>query len=106
MKYLNILAACIITLMLATACDKKSNDEPKPWLVADHTLRIYIAGANSLSGYCKENIKLLKEGLLNAPDDINLVIYKDNRDSGDGLPVLFQLKRSYDNLTNAAKIDT
>ena len=106
MKYLNILAACIVTLMLATACDKKSNDEPSPWLVADHTLLIYIAGDNSLSGYCKENIKLLKEGLLNAPDDINLVIYKDNRDSGDGLPVLFQLKRSYDNLTNAARIDT
>ena len=105
MRYLNILAACV-TLMLATACDKKNSDEPKPGLMADHTLLIYIAGDNSLSSYCKENIKLLKEGLLNAPDDINLVIYKDNRDSGDGLPVLFHLKRTYDKQTNAAKIDT
>ena len=105
MKLLNVLVACF-TLMMATACDHKSNDDPMPETKADHTLLIYIAGDNSLSSNCKDNIKLMKKGLLNSPDDINLLIYKDNRDTGDGLPVLFQLKRTYDKKTNAAKIDT
>ena len=105
MKLLNVLVACF-ALMMATACDHKSNDDPMPETKADHTLLIYIAGDNSLSSNCKDNIKLMKKGLLNSPDDINLLIYKDNRDTGDGLPVLFQLKRTYDKKTNAAKIDT
>lgn len=105
MKFLNVLVACF-TLMMATACDPESKEEPMPETKADHTLLVYMAGDNSLSSYCKENIKLLKQGLLNSPDDINLLIYKDNFDTGDGLPVLFQLKRTYDKKTNAAKIDT
>ena len=102
MRYLNILAACV-TLMIATACDKNSNEEPRPEQIADHTLLIYMVGDNSLSYRCYENIDLIKKGLLDAPDDINLLIYLDNYDE---YPALFQLKRTYDKQTNAAKIDT
>lgn len=105
MRLTKTMVACIFT-MLATACHHNDNPDPENGRKPDHTFLIYMAGDNSLTQYCKENVKLLKQGLLDATDDINLVIYKDNRDTGDALPVLFQLKRTYDKKTNAARIDT
>lgn len=104
MKHLYGIVACIF-MMLATACNHHHEGEAKVEL-PPHTLLIYMAGDNSLSGYCKENIQLIKEGLLDSEEDINLIIYKDNRDGGDALPSLFQLKRSYDKKTNRERIDT
>lgn len=102
MKYLNIIVACIFT-MFATACNCNESEREE---IAPHTLLIYMAGDNSLSSYCSTNIRLLKQALIESTDDINLLIYKDNRDAGDGLPVLFQLKRTYEKKTHIAKVDT
>ena len=104
MKYLYNLVACIF-LLCATAC-YHHNEVPEPEPQPTHTLLVYMAGDNSLSDYCKTNIRLMKEALMDATEDLNLVIYKDNRSSGDGLPSLFQLKRTVDKKTHIAKIDT
>lgn len=104
MKYLYNLVACIF-LLCATACNHH-NEVPEPEPQPTHTLLVYMAGDNSLSDYCKTNIRLMKEALMDATEDMNLVIYKDNRSSGDGLPSLFQLKRTVDKKTHIAKIDT
>ena len=107
MKYFCGIVACIF-LMFATACNHHSEIVPEPEPAPTHTLLIYMAGDNSLTDYCKENIRLLKKGLNNATEDINLVIYKDNRDYGDALPELFQLKKTTISEGNykASKIDT
>lgn len=105
MKYLNGMVACIM-LMFATACNHHHEVVPDNDPAPSHTLLIYMAGDNSLSDYCKENIRLIKKGLMEAPEDMNVIIYKDNRDYGDALPKLFQLKRVVDKKTHIAKIDT
>lgn len=106
MKYLNILLAGIV-MMLATACrDKDEHGKEPETPMSSHTLLIYMAGDNSLSSICKDNIKLMKTGMINGGDDINLLIFKDNKDVGDRLPVLFQLKHTYDAKTGVSQIDT
>lgn len=102
MRFYYGIVACILT-MFATACSKDDNGTAKE---PTHTLLIYMAGDNTLSDYCSANIKLIKQGLLNSTEDINLVIYKDNHASGDALPELFQLKKGYDKKYKTAKIDT
>lgn len=90
MKYLYGIVA-VIFLMFATACqnDPIEKDEDQP----THTLLIYMAGDNTLTEECSTNLKLIKLGILSSDEDMNVIIFKDNRDSGDALPTLFQLKK-------------
>ncbi len=69
----------------------------------DHTLLIYMEADNNLSGYAASNIEACIQGLLSSENPINLVIYKDSKENGSNLPVLFQLKR---NDTQRSKVDT
>lgn len=89
-------------MVLFSSCHEHDGKKPHYTSDSDHTLLIYIEGDNTLSTFAQTNIESCKEGLLQSDNPINLVIYKDNRSAGDGLPVLFQLKKS----PKAAKIDT
>ncbi len=95
--------ACILCFwVLCTGCNHHSNSTDFS-TTADHTLLIYMEGDNNLTSYAKTNTESCIAGLLASDRPINLVIYKDNKDNGDSLPVLFQLKR---NSKNTAKVDT
>lgn len=105
MKYLKSIVACFFMILATACCKRESEIEPiKP--ASTHTYLIYIMGDNSLSTFAANNIRLVKKGILNATEDINVVIYKDNKDHGDQLPTLFQLKKVIDEKTKQAKIDT
>jgi len=106
MKYLYSLVTFIFMMFAASCSDKNGNNEPEPDSIAANTYLVYIMGDNSLSQYGSKNIYSMKKGLLNATGEINLVIFKDNRDSGDTFPKLFQLKKVIDSKTKQAKIDT
>lgn len=91
----------MIAVILLTAC---RHEDPEP-PVSQHTLLIYISGDNSLSNFADQNIRSCEEGLLNAAEPLNLVIYKDNYGIGGykkHTPSLFQLHVS----PNKNHIDT
>lgn len=89
--------------MLFASCHRHGV-EVKFTTKANHTLLIYVEGDNSLSRYADGNIRDCINGLLKSTEPLNLVIYKDNYDSGDrGRPQLFQLKPS---TKTRNKIDT
>jgi hypothetical protein len=92
-----------MSLMLFVQC-KDDEEEPQPPVVvekdpvADHTLLVYIAGENSLSGYCDPNVRAMQQGLLAADSTLNLVVFEDNQKLSQSL--LFRLER------HEEKIDT
>lgn len=88
-----------------SACHKDRNEQEPDFPVnASHTLLIYMEGDNSLSRYADGNLRSCMQGLRDAENPLNLVIYKDNNSgSGNGLPELFQLRPSR---KVAGKIDT
>ncbi len=94
-----------MSLMLFVQCeDDDEVVEPQPPVVeeqdpvADHTLLVYIAGENSLSGYCDPNVRAMQQGLLAADSTLNLVVFEDNQKLSQSL--LFRLVR------HGEKIDT
>lgn len=102
MKYLKSIVVCFFMILATACCKRESEIEPiKP--VSTHTYLMYIIGDNSLSSFASENIRLVQKGLLDATEDINVVVYKDSKNQ---LPSLFQLKKVIDKKTNKSKIDT
>lgn len=99
-----VLFACVVC-----SCEH-DNDDPEPEKTPAHTLLIYMIGDNNLSSFCYQNVRSIEKGLLSTNEDINVVIYKDNKDSRPdetaSLPELFQLKKSFDKKTHTTKIDT
>ena len=108
MKYIYSLLVSFTILLISSCGDKNGDDDPVTPEPA-HTYLVYINGDNNLTSLrdnASANIKLMKEGLLKATKDFNLVVYKDSKDPKDPLPSLFQLKKTFDKSTQKAKIDT
>lgn len=94
--------------VLLSACNR---DDAPAWdnTPTDHTLLIYIVGDNTLSDDARINIRRACEGYLQAPDNINIVIYKDNLGSfhasaDDANPMLLHLRRNLN--TQTVETDT
>lgn len=102
MKYLKSIVACFF-MILATACGKRVSEIDPIEPTSTHTYLMYIIGDNTLSPFASDNIKLVEKGLLDATEDINVVIYKDTKNQ---LPTLFRLKKVIDEKTKKTKIDT
>ena len=108
MKYIYSLLMCF-TLLIISSCGNNNGGEDPVTPEPSHTYLLYIIGDNSLTQYkdiASTNIRLIEESMLKATKDINIVVYKDSRDSKEPLPVLFQLKKTIDKTTQKAKIDT
>lgn len=91
-------------VMLLSACHDDDDDSTQEWPESQHTLLIYMVGDNDLSHYCRLNTQACIQGMLKSETPVNLVIYEDSKVSGaKGTPVLFQLKRNYQ---NKEKVDT
>lgn len=69
-----LLAGCLTLLLSACHNHKEQLDLSS----SDHTLLIYIMGDNNLSSQADPNILACQQGMLNAANPINVVIYKDN----------------------------
>lgn len=99
------LALAFCTLFSCSSC--KDDPEPEPVVEENaHTLLIYMIGDNDLSTYGQANLNLIKNGVTFSVNDMNVVVYKDNKDSGEDKPILFQLKRVVDKKTLQTSIDT
>lgn len=97
-----VILACVV-------CSCRHNDDPEPEKTPAHTLLIYMIGDNNLTSFCRQNVQSIEKGLLSTTEDINVVIYKDNKDTrpeNASLPELFQLKKRFDVKTRTTKIDT
>lgn len=100
MKLTNHAATLLLSLGVAL-CSQCSDDDSDSVVVPDpagpdHTLLVYIAGENSLSGYADPNIRSIEAGLRAAAEEMNVVIFKDIKESP--VPELFCLRRVGDDI--------
>jgi hypothetical protein len=95
--------------LLLVQCSDNTEEEPLPQVVddsdavADHTLLVYIAGDNSLSGYADNNIRLMEKGLLKADSSLNLIVFEDNQKLNKS--ILFRLERHNEKLDTVQVAD-
>lgn len=85
--------ASIFMMLAITACHTKNEDPlPQP-KEADHTVLMYLNGDNSLTRAIATNFKDAAAAVRDSviAGQINLVIFKDNRDYQDEYPKLFWL---------------
>jgi hypothetical protein len=93
---------------LSVQCTDDEEEEPivpqqDVCRTADHTLLVYIAGENSLSGYADPNIRLMEQGLLKADSALHLIIFEDNQKLSKSL--LFRVDR-HDETLDTVQIAT
>lgn len=100
MKRLLTIFLALFGVALLVSCHHSDPiiEEEEP--TADHTLLIYMAADNNgMAKFCDGNINACIQGLREAKQPLNLIIFKDT----GAKPVLFQLKR---NAKNKQKVDT
>lgn len=92
---LTLLMAGIMMMLAITACCS-DDDGPDYEQMADHTVLMYMVGDNNLSSFLENNIKQAQKAMLDSVEigALNLVVYKDNRQSGDNLPKLYWVHRN------------
>ncbi len=92
----------LLLALLFSACHEHGGGERFSY-ESEHTLLLYMIGDNTLSSCAATNIEQCIAGLRNTDRPLNLIVYKDTKESGSYLPQLFQLKR---NAANPEQIDT
>ena len=96
---LHLMAGIIAMLAIAVCSSCKDHDDEKPIdyeKVADHTVLMYMVGDNNLSSLLENNVRQAHRAMLDSVEigTLNLVVMKDNRQSGDMLPKLYWVHRN------------
>lgn len=107
-KYpLKRLVAGILMMLAIVACSSCKDDDDIKKIdyekVADHTVLMYMVGDNNLSSLLENNVRQAHRALLDSIEvgALNLVVMKDNKQSGDDMPKLYWVHRN-----SAQKLDT
>ncbi|MBR5068276.1 MAG: hypothetical protein IKX25_02650, partial [Bacteroidales bacterium] len=95
----HLISGVIAMLAIAVCTSCKDHDDEKPIdyeKVADHTVLMYMVGDNNLSSLLENNVRQAHRALLDSVElgTLNLVVMKDNRQSGDMLPKLYWVHRN------------
>ena len=100
-KYpLKRLVAGILMMLAIVACSSCKDDDDIKKIdyekVADHTVLMYMVGDNNLSSLLENNVRQAHRALLDSIEvgALNLVVMKDNKQSGDALPKLYWVHRN------------
>ena len=95
------LMAGILTMLAIVACSSCKHDDDDVTKidyekVADHTVLMYMVGDNNLSSLLENNVRQAHRAILDSVEvgALNLVVMKDNKQSGDDLPKLYWVHRN------------
>lgn len=98
-SHITLWMAGIISMLAIAACSHKDDnviDTPDYDRVADHTVLMYMVGDNNLSSLLENNVRQAHRAMLDSVEvgSLNLVVFKDNRQSGDTHPKLYYVRRN------------
>ena len=86
-----------LALFAFSSCHDDDDEEKVNYeKVADHTVLMYMVGDNNLSSLLENNVRQAHRALRDSLDvgALNLVVFKDNRQSDDRLPKLYWVHRN------------
>jgi len=99
-----------IMMMLAISACSSHDEEDKPDYdkIADHTVLMYMVGDNNLSGLLENNVKQAHRAILDSVEvgALNLVVFKDNKQTNDKLPKLYWVHRNAEQQLDTVMLQT